>query len=154
MPSLSRWLNRLGLDRPELRAWAMYDWANSAMYVIVITAVFPIFFTSVAAAGFTADQANFRFGVATTIGLVIIAALAPLLGTIADQRASKLRFLGLFLTLGVIATAAMFLIGRGEWLFALVLFVLANIGVNGSFVFYDALLPHVAAPDEVDRVST
>jgi UMF1 family MFS transporter len=48
----------------------------------------------------------------------------------------------------------MFFIERGQWLLALVLFVLANVGANGSFVFYDALLPHVAEPDEMDRVST
>lgn len=152
--ALHRWLARLGLDRPELRAWAMYDWANSAIYVIIVTAVFPIFFTSVAGAGLTPVVANFRFSVATTLGLVVIAALAPLLGTVADQRGSKLRFLAIFMALGAAATAAMFFIHRGDWLLALVLFIAVNIGVNGSFVFYDALLPHVARPAEVDRVST
>ena len=43
---------------------------------------------------------------------------------------------------------------QGDWILASVLFILANIGANGSFVFYDALLPHVAREDEVDRVST
>src|SRR5690606_36034730 len=64
------------------------------------------------------------------------------------------KLLGAFLTLGVLATAAMFLIERGDWVFALTTFVLANIGVAGSFVFYDALLPHIATDEEIDRVST
>lgn len=147
-------LARLGLDRPPLRAWAMYDWANSAMMVVVVTAIFPIFFSSVAAAGLPKAVATARFSIATTIGLVVIALLAPVLGTLADYTASKLRLLGAFLLLGATATALMFLIERGQWLFALVLFMLANIGANGSFVFYDALLPHVAREDEMDRVST
>ncbi len=82
-------LSRLGLRTREQRAWAMYDWANSAMITIVVTAVFPIFFSSYAAAGLPAETATFRFSVATTIGLVLIAVLAPILGAIADTRATK-----------------------------------------------------------------
>ena len=59
-----------------------------------------------------------------------------------------------FLALGVFSVAGMFFIYEGDWILASVLFILANIGANGSFVFYDALLPHVAREDEVDRVST
>jgi UMF1 family MFS transporter len=132
----------------------MYDWANSAMITIVVTAVFPIFFAQYAAHGLPAATATFRFSVATTIGLTLIAVLAPILGAIADNRATKKRFLGAFLGLGVAAVASMYLIQQGAWLFAAILFVLANIGVNGSIVFYDSLLPHVAARDEIDRVST
>ena len=62
--------------------------------------------------------------------------------------------LGGFLALGVASVAGMFFIYQGDWILASVLFILANIGANGSFVFYDALLPHIARDDEVDRVST
>ena len=147
-------LARLGLNRPELRAWAMYDWANSAFLTTITVAVFPIYFSSVASAGVPPEVATFRFGVATTLGLVVIALAAPLLGALADVVPIKKRLLGLFMAVGVTATASMFFIDRGEWLLAATLFVIANIGVNGSFVFYDAFLPHVARPDEVDRVST
>jgi len=147
-------LSRLGLDRPELRAWAMYDWANSAMMVVVVTAIFPIFFAAVAADGLPRTTATARFSIATTIGLAIIALSAPVLGALADYTASKLRFLAAFLALGAGATALMFFIHEGHWLLALVLFALANVGANGSFVFYDALLPHVAREQEMDRVST
>ena len=147
-------LERMGLHRPELRAWAMYDWANSAMITIVVTAVFPIFFSTFAAAGLPPGVATARFAWATTVGLLVIAVLAPILGAIADFAAVKKRMLAAFLMLGAGAVAAMYLIQRGEWLLAAVLFVLANIGANGSFVFYDSLLPHVARQDEMDRVST
>lgn len=151
---MSGLLERVGLHRPELRAWAMYDWANSAMITIIVTAVFPIFFAQVAAQGLEPATATRLFTGATTLGLVIIALLSPLLGTMADYGASKLRFLAGFLLLGAVATALMFAITPGAWAFALVLFIVANIGANGSFVFYDALLPHVARPDEMDRVSS
>jgi UMF1 family MFS transporter len=145
---------RLGLHRPELRAWAMYDWANSAMVTLIVTAVFPIFYKRVAADGLSDPVADYRFSIATTIALAVSAVLSPLLGTVADYAAAKKRYLGLFLALGAVATAMMFFIQSGMWLAALVLFALSNIGANGSFVFYDALLPHVARPEEMDRVST
>jgi len=147
-------LARIGLKTKAQRAWAMYDWANSAMVVIIVTAIYPVFFPSYAASGLPDGAATFRFSVATTIGLAVIAVLAPFLGAMADQRAMKKRMLGVFLGIGVAAVAMMFFIREGNWLFALVLFVLANIGANGSFVFYDSLLPHVASVDEMDRVST
>ena len=147
-------LERLGLHRPELRAWAMYDWANSAFMTTVVSAVFPIYFASVAAAELDPASASLRFAATTFIALSIMAVLAPVLGAIADFAAMKKRLLGAFLVLGVIATACMFSIERGDWLLAAVLFVLANIGATASFVFYDSLLPHIARPDEMDRVST
>lgn len=147
-------LQRLGLHRPELRAWAMYDWANSAMITIVVTAVFPPFFSAVAAANLPATTATSRFTLATTISMVLVALFSPLLGTVADYTSSKLRFLGGFLALGVVSCGLMFFIRQGDWLLALILFGVANIGAGLSFVFYDALLPHVAAPTEMDRVST
>ncbi|MEP7326274.1 MAG: MFS transporter [Gemmatimonadota bacterium] len=153
-PQKTSFLEKLALHRPELRAWAMYDWANSAFMVVIITAIFPIYFAKVAGAGLAPNVATSRFTAATTIGLTIIALLSPLLGSIADYAAAKKKMLGIFLALGVASVGMMFFIQQGDWLLAAVLFVISNIGANGSFVFYDALLPHVARPDEVNRVST
>jgi UMF1 family MFS transporter len=148
------WLDALGLGRPELRAWALYDWANSAMMTTIIAAVFPIYFGQVAAAGLPKGRGTELFAAASTVGMVIIAVLSPVLGALTDARPIKKRLLGAFLGLGAGSVAAMFFIHKGQWPLAAALFVLANIGANGSFVFYDSLLPHVARPDEVDRVST
>ncbi|MBF8293336.1 MAG: Vacuole effluxer Atg22 like protein, partial [Steroidobacteraceae bacterium] len=149
-----RLLEKVGLGRPEVRAWAMYDVANSAFFTTIIGSVFPIYFASVAAADLDGPTATARFATATTIALAISAILSPFLGALADFRAAKKRFLAGFLFLGVLATAAMWFVHRGDWMLAAVLFILGNIGASASFVFYDALLPHVARPDEVDRVST
>jgi UMF1 family MFS transporter len=154
MPPQSGLLARLGLGTRAARAWAMYDWANSAMVTIIVTAIFPIFYRNVAASTLGEEAANVRFSYATTLALAIIALLSPVLGTLADFTAAKLRMLAGFLVLGLLATGGMFFLHHGMWVQALVLFMLANIGANGSFVFYDALLPHVAEPGQVHRLST
>jgi MFS transporter, UMF1 family len=147
-------LARVGLSRPELRAWAMYDWANSAFWSTVVTAVFPPFFSDYAAAGLSPVEATTRFAWATTIAAVIIAVLGPVLGAVADYRAWKKRLLAVFVVVGVAGTLMMTAIQRGDWVFAALVFVVANIGVATSQVFYDSLLPHIARPEEIDRVST
>jgi MFS transporter, UMF1 family len=151
---MSEWLARIGLGRRELVAWAMYDWANSAFWTTVIVAVFPPFFSEYAADGLASLEATSRYAWGTTIAVTIVAIIAPVLGTIADQRAMKKPLLGAFLIIGVTATLLMATIGRGEWRYALLLFIVANVGVASTLVFYDSLLPHIAAPDEFDRVST
>ena len=155
-------LSRLGLGRPELRAWATYDWANSAFQTTVITAVFPNFFSRVAAASpvegqpplLTPAEATAVFSWGTTVCLTFIAILGPILGAIADYRAVKKKMLASFMTVGVITTAAMASIDAGEWRWALALFMIANVAIAASFVFYDSLLPHIASREEMDRVST
>jgi MFS transporter, UMF1 family len=147
-------LSRLGLSRPELRAWAMYDWANSPFQSTVVNAIFPVFFSSYAAAGLAPAEATARYAWATTIAVTIVAILGPLLGAVADYRAVKKKLLALFLGMGVAAVLLMPFIGRGAWLFAAAIFIVANIGDRVSWVFYDSLLPHIAAPGEIDRVST
>jgi UMF1 family MFS transporter len=151
---MTRFLEKLGLGRQDLRAWAMYDWANSAFQTTIIAAVFPIYFHNVAAAGLPPAEATSRFAWATTISIIIVAVVAPLLGAIADYAALKKRLLGIFMGVGVVATAAMYWIQRGDWLFALVLFVIGNVGVAGSIVFYESLLPHLVGESELDRVSS
>jgi len=132
----------------------MYDWANSAFQSTVITAVFPPFFSAYAAAGLPPALATARFAWATTIAVTITAILGPILGAIADYRAIKKRMLAVFLGIGVITTMMMGTISRGDWTYAALLFMISNIAIASSFVFYDSLLPHIAAPDEMDRVST
>jgi UMF1 family MFS transporter len=146
-------LERLGLHRPELRAWAMYDWANS-VFATTVLQVFPIYFARVAARDLPPAAASARFAAATTVAMAAIAVLSPLLGVLADHAPIKKPLLGGFLALAIISTAGMFTIGTGDWRLGMLLIALGNIGNSGSSAFYDALLPHVARPDEMDRVST
>ena len=150
-------LERFGLHRPELRAWALYDWANSAFVLIVITAVFPIYYQGVAAggAGLSAEDATKWLSYATTAALLIVATMSPILGALADFRRAKKTFLAVFVGLGSTSTCLLYFIEEGDWVVALILFAFGNAGLFLSFVFYDSLLPHIArSEDELDRVST
>jgi len=147
-------LERLGLHRPELRAWAMYEWATTGMWAVIVATVFPIYFQAVAAAELPSALATRNFALATTLGIVLVAVVAPVLGAITDRAAIKKPLLGAFAGLGIAATGLLFFVQEGDWLIGLVFFIMVNIGANGSVVFYDALLPHVARSHEMDRVST
>ena len=149
-------LERLGLHRPELRAWAMYDWANSAFVLVVITAVFPIFYKGIAeGSGVNAANATKWLSYATTISLLMVASCSPMLGAVADFLGIKKKMLAIFVALGSAATAALFFLQAGDWVLALFFFGLGNASLFLSFVFYDSLLPHISqSEDELDRVST
>ena len=82
------WLERLGLGRPELRAWAMYDWANS-VFMTIILLVYPIYFTRVAGADLAPVVATARIAFATAISMTLIAVLSPILGAMADHAGIK-----------------------------------------------------------------
>ena len=153
-PVPAGWLSSLGLNRPELRAWAMYDWANSAFWTTVIAAVFPTYFVSVAASGMEPASATSRLAIASAIAIAIVAIISPILGAIADYAAMKKRLLAAFLAVAVSATGALWFVGQGDWKLALWLFAIGNIAGAANMTFYDSLLPHIASADEVDVVSS
>ena len=147
-------MDRLGLNRPDLRAWAMYDWAVSALQTTIMVAIFPIFFVKVAAANLPESQATQAYAAANTVAALVVAILSPLLGAVSDFAGAKKRMLTLSMVIGVFATAGMFFIHRGDLALASTLFVVALIGGTASVVFYESLLPHITTPEEIDRVST
>ena len=150
----SGFLSRLGLSRPELRAWAMYDWAVSAVQTTIMVAVFPIYFVDIAKSDLPESRATQALAAANTIVAVVLAVLSPVLGAMSDYVAAKKRMLGASMLVGAAAVAGMFFVQRGDYQLALVLFVISLIGATASTVFYDALLPHIASEDEIDRVSS
>jgi len=137
-----------------ITAWTMYDWANSAFATTIMAAVLPIYYSSVAANDLEPYQATSAWGYTTTIALLLAAVLTPILGTYADVRGSKKKFLTFFAMLGVLGTALLFFVQTGDWLKASIFYIIGNIGFSGSLVFYDSLLPHVARPEEIDKVSS
>lgn len=132
----------------------MYDWAVSALQATVLTAVFPIFFVRVAAAGLPESRGTQALATANTIAAVIVALISPVLGAISDYAAAKKKMLAGSMLVGAAACAGMFFIQRGEVVLASTLFVIAIAGATASVVFYEALLPHIAAAAEIDRVSS
>jgi UMF1 family MFS transporter len=140
--------------RKRIRAWTMYDWANSAFATTVLAAVLPIYYSSVAGATLPSEVvATAYWSIGLSVSMFLIALLSPLLGTISDVMRSKKLFLALFAGMGILGTALLVLVGTGDWILASILTVLGFIGWNASLVFYDALLPHVAKPEDQDNVS-
>jgi UMF1 family MFS transporter len=148
-------------------AWALYDVGNSAFWLVIAAAVFPVYYQELYVQSQTkpgqvltveAEQelktkGGSKLGYTAAIAMVIVAVLGPVLGAISDRTAAKKKLLGFFAGLGVIATGLMLFIGRGDVLLASILYLLGTVGVAGSMVFYDALLPSVAREEDLDRVS-
>ena len=140
--------------RRVVNAWCLYDWANSAFATTVMAALLPPYFSNVAAAGLPGAQATSYWGYGVSLSMVLVAVMGPILGAIADYAGGKKRFLGGFLVVALVFTGMLFFVGEGDWVAALVFYILASIGNGGANVFYDSLLPHVAKPEDIDRVSS
>ncbi|MCS6948773.1 MAG: MFS transporter, partial [Steroidobacteraceae bacterium] len=141
-------------ERARIRAWALYDWANSAFATTVMAGFFPAFFQQFWSVGVPPTVSTARLGLANGVAGLVVAALAPLLGAIADSAGRRKPFLLAWTALGVAATAGLYLAPRGAWQWAFWLFVLGSIGFAAANVFYDALLVDVAPPAAYDRVSS
>lgn len=147
-------LARLGLHRKELRSWALYDWANSAFATTVMAAVLPVYYVGVAGSTLEGNVATSYWAYTTSIALILVVAVSPILGAMADYMGAKKRFLAGFMCLGVLGSLGLGFVGPGQWALASVFFIVGNIGFTGSVVFYGSLLPHIASDDELDRVAT
>jgi UMF1 family MFS transporter len=135
-------------------SWAFYDWANSAYSTTVMAGFFPLFFKEYWADPHNPSQSTFYLGMANSIASLVVAALAPLLGSIADQGSAKKKFLTFFAFLGVIMTGGLWMVAQGNWQMAVLFYVIATIGFASGNVFYDALLPGLASEERVDAVSS
>ena len=134
-------------------SWALYDWANSAFATAVLAGFFPIFFKSWWSADLPATKSTFELGLANSLASTVIVILAPILGAIADVGGLRKRLLLVFAALGIVMTAALYFVGRGEAVPALACFVLASIGFSGSVVFYDSLIVSVTEERHYDIAS-
>lgn len=136
------------------KSWILYDVANSAFGLVVVTAVLPIFFKEVAGRGLPPEVSTAWWGYANSLSSLLLVILAPTMGVLADYRGWKKRLFALFLSLGLLATIGLCFSGPGTWLFCLVMFVIARTGWAGANIFYDAFLTDVALPADMHRVST
>ncbi len=135
-------------------SWAFYDWGNSAYSTTVMAGFFPLFFKEYWADPHNPNQSTFYLGMVNSIASIVVASLAPLLGSIADQGSAKKKFLTFFAFLGVIMTGGLWMVSQGNWQMAVLFYVMATIGFASGNVFYDSLLPGLASEERVDVVSS
>lgn len=141
---------RIPATRRERWAWYMYDFGNSAYAAVVLLAVYSAYFKGTVVGG---AEGSRLWGLSVGIAMLVVAIISPVLGSLADFSGSKKRFLLFFTSMACVFTALLFFVQKGNVLFGMLFFILAEVGYRASQVFYNALLPEIASPEEVGKVS-
>lgn len=147
-----------------VRAWTMYDWANSVYNLVITSTIFPAYYDSMTGDGNTntVDMVHFLgfnfqntalYNYTLSFAFLIVALMSPLLSSIADYRGTKKKFLRFFMTLGSISCSMLFFYGKNNLWLGLTCTVLACVGYWSSIVFYNSYLPEIAAPEDRDKIS-
>ncbi len=135
-------------SKSKIFFWSLFDFANTAFSVIIVTVIYSKYFSNYVAGG-----RKWLWGLAVSLSMVFAALLSPPMGAIADVSRNRKRFLLLLTLVSVICTALMFNVYKGDVELGLVLFVLANIGYEAGIVFYDSFLPYLTEKKNFGRVS-
>ncbi len=134
------------------KSWILYDVANSA-FIMIVTATIPIYFRGLAeGAGVSSTAASSLWGSATSISILVLAILSPILGAIADYENMKKKIFTVFFVLAI-GGGFLFTFAPG-WLSFLVFFIIARIGYAACNIFYDAMLVDVTTDERMDKLST
>ncbi|WP_130806586.1 MFS transporter [Senegalia massiliensis] len=137
------------------KSWILYDWANSAYTLTVVSTILPLFFKMILTdAGKTQSMSTAYWGYINSLATFIIAIIAPILGTMADYRGYKKIFFVSFVSLGIFATLGLSFVTTGLWPILLIFYLISSVGFAGANVFYDAFLTDVTTKDKMDKVST
>lgn len=149
-------------NKKTIRAWAFFDWANSAYNLVITSTIFPAYYVAITADPKNGDRVTF-FGhqfintalsnYALAVAYLIMVLLLPILSSIADYRGNKRVFMKFFTWLGALACCALFIFTKDNLEFGIICFALAAIGYSGGFVFYNSYLPEIATLDMQDNVS-
>ncbi|MEI7734275.1 MAG: MFS transporter [Ferruginibacter sp.] len=149
-------------SKKVINGWAMYDWANSVYNLVITTTFFPAYYAAVTSLKNFPDGIYFlgRHFVNTELkdyvlafGFLVIAALSPILSSIADYKGNKKNFMRFFCYLGAVSCSLLFFFDKNNVTFGLMSFMFAGIGFYGSQVFYNSYLPEIAAEEDMDRIS-
>lgn len=135
------------------RSWVLQDFGNSAYSITITTAILPLFFKSVAASQLSDATSTAYWGYTNSMATLLIALLAPLLGTIADFRGVKKKLFTAFTLVAIISSAMLATVGEGQWIYALIIYIITAVAFNGSSIYYDAFLTDVTTDERMDDVS-
>lgn len=139
------------IDRRGIASWALYDFANSSFTTLVVTFIYATYFTKAIAENEVVGTAQWSIGV--TVTSLVVAFASPYLGAIADRGGYRKRFLLIATSVAIAGSFALFFPGPGQVLWALTVFVIANISFELANVFYNAFLPDLAPSEKIGRIS-
>ena len=163
--SLSSKLENLSDDKEKaISGYGYYDWGKSAFETSVTVAILPVWYTYLfleangltTSIGSTTMTADAVWSLVVAISTLSVAIVSPPFGVIADRRLIKKKWLKILTYVGAGATFLLAfapLLGNASWIWLMVMFLLANVGLNGAGVFYNSLLPHLGKEDEMDDIS-
>lgn len=149
-------------DSKIVNAWCLYDWANSVYSLTITSAIFPVYYQSVAVNADGGDLINFfgfkvinsvLYSYALSFSFLVVAILLPLLSGVADYTGKKKLFLRIFMFIGSFGCLGLYFFDGSNVEWAIICSIMASIGYSSSLVFYDAFLPEIAPPDQTDRIS-
>jgi UMF1 family MFS transporter len=133
-------------------AWTLYDFANSAVAAIVVATIFPRYYAE-AVVGNADGRGDFWWGLVSSVAMVLVAVSSPILGGIADHAGVRKPFFVVLTLISVGSSTLLATVGPGMVVWGFTLGVLTLITFEGAFVYYNAYLPRIAAPEELGRVS-
>ena len=145
-----------------MRAWCIYDWANSVYSLVIISTIFPIYYGAMSINEQGEDLVRFLgvevkssalFAFAVSFSFLAIAVMSPFLTAIADYSGRKKLFMQVFCYLGALSCSSLFFFTRQTFTLSVFLFIIASIGFSGSIVFYNSYLPEIATEDRYDKLS-
>jgi UMF1 family MFS transporter len=148
-------------DKKTIRAWCVFDWANSVYSLVITSTIFPIYYSAVTTVD-GSDIVDFfgyqivnsvLYSYALSFSFLIIAALLPLLTGIADASGKKKSFMKMFTYIGGLACMALFFFDGPNIEFGIISAIIASISFSGSLVFYNSFLPEIASFDQYDKIS-
>lgn len=139
--------DKLGFSKEET-SWILYDVANSEFILMTTTVIFPLMMSYISKV-----QGSIYVGWANTIYALILALIAPVLGTIADYRGYKKKFFLLFLTLGLAGAFVLALPFINDFQ-AFLIYIVTMVGYGGANVFYDAFLVDVTSEARLNKISS
>jgi UMF1 family MFS transporter len=140
------------LDKKQVGAWALFDFANSVYPAVITSVVFNYFFIQIVV-GNEEGRGDLLWGRAVSLSALVVALSSPILGAIADRAGVRKKFMAIYVAMCVTAVALFATLGPGTVFWAFTLFVIANIGFEGCLVFYNAYLPDIAPKEKQGWVS-
>jgi UMF1 family MFS transporter len=145
---------RVLLKAPVI-SWALYDLANTSFAVIMITIIFPVYFTNVIVTPGVYPQnfGDLMWGIAGGASMIITSFLAPVFGTIADTSRSKNKFLTALTLACIFFSFMLFFLKSGMVAQAIILFIIANVLYQTSMMFYNAFLPQLSSKENTGMIS-